>query len=84
MRECDHSIPFWNRRRLRKASSIPISLLWTQADSDNVTCCVDPTPRRNKVGLFNGTLMDASTCFVSPGWSVGSPYLIDGCDVGGM
>ncbi|KAJ0511598.1 putative wall-associated receptor kinase, galacturonan-binding domain-containing protein [Helianthus annuus] len=66
----------------RKASSIPVSLLWTLADSDHLMCCVFPTPRRNKVELFNGTLMDASTCFVTPGWSVGSPYLIDGCDVG--
>ncbi|KAJ0877136.1 putative wall-associated receptor kinase [Helianthus annuus] len=63
----------------RKASSIPISLLWTLADSDHLTCCVFPTPQQNKVELFNGTLVDASTCPVYLGYSTGLPYLIGGC-----
>ncbi|KAI3798455.1 hypothetical protein L1987_33732 [Smallanthus sonchifolius] len=59
-------------------SLIPTSLLWTLADSDQVTCCYNRTRFRRKVDMFNSTPVDTWQC---DGWSTkGTPYLIDGCD----
>ncbi|KAJ0703105.1 putative protein kinase RLK-Pelle-WAK family [Helianthus annuus] len=62
----------------RNTSLVPISLLWTLADSDQFTCCDNRTRERNKVELSNGTLVETWRCY--PMWSFeDSAYLIDGC-----
>ncbi|KAM0038684.1 putative protein kinase RLK-Pelle-WAK family [Helianthus debilis subsp. tardiflorus] len=60
----------------RDTSSVPISLMWTLRDSDQVICCDGGPPERMIVDMSNGTSMDTWLC---NGWSYGSPYLIDGC-----
>ncbi|KAK1410834.1 hypothetical protein QVD17_37375 [Tagetes erecta] len=62
----------------RLSSVVPVSLLWTLADSDQVTCCNNLTGQIYKVEMFNGTHGDTFACpqVIS---SQGSPYLIDGC-----
>ncbi|KAM0038324.1 putative protein kinase RLK-Pelle-WAK family [Helianthus debilis subsp. tardiflorus] len=58
-------------------SLIPISLLWTLADSDHFTCCNNRSRERNKAELFNGTMVDTLLCY--PLSDKVNPYLIDGC-----
>ncbi|KAK1410845.1 hypothetical protein QVD17_37386 [Tagetes erecta] len=62
---------------VRDTSFVPMSLVWTLTDSDNVTCCNRDT-HRSRVDIFNGTPVDTLTCDI---WSIneGNPYLIDGC-----
>ncbi|KAJ0659726.1 putative wall-associated receptor kinase, galacturonan-binding domain-containing protein [Helianthus annuus] len=59
-------------------SLVPISLLWTLADSDQFTCCDNRTRERNKVELSNGTLVETWRCYRLRSLE-DSPYLIDGC-----
>ncbi|KAM0038861.1 putative protein kinase RLK-Pelle-WAK family [Helianthus debilis subsp. tardiflorus] len=62
----------------RNSSVIPMSLLWTITDSDQVTCCYNDPPELRTVGMFNGIIVNTWRCY--PWSSKGSPYLIDGCD----
>ncbi|KAJ0660299.1 putative protein kinase RLK-Pelle-WAK family [Helianthus annuus] len=62
----------------KNASFIPVSLLWTLTDLDQVTCCDKMHPTRPKVDMFNGTLMDTLKCNYIQS-SEYNPYLIDGC-----
>ncbi|KAJ0463697.1 putative wall-associated receptor kinase, galacturonan-binding domain-containing protein [Helianthus annuus] len=64
----------------KNRSVIPISLLWTLTDSDQVTCCDNDDLNRVKVGLFSGTQLDTWKCddYYSP-FRKKNPYLLDGC-----
>ncbi|KAK1410832.1 hypothetical protein QVD17_37373 [Tagetes erecta] len=57
---------------------VPVSLMWTVADMDQITCCYGNSPTRRKVDMFNGTTVDTWTCY-SPSYYEGNPYLINGC-----
>ncbi|KAJ0917969.1 putative wall-associated receptor kinase [Helianthus annuus] len=68
----------------RSASFIPISLLWTLTDSDQVTCCnsddTESSERRERrqVDMFNGNPVYTWRCNSYYERSL-NPYLIDGC-----
>ncbi|KAL8193855.1 hypothetical protein R6Q57_026097 [Mikania cordata] len=65
----------------RNASFIPVSLLWTLTDSDQITCCYDRDPERPIVGMFNGAPVITLKCYISFRSSAKSnSYLKDGCD----
>ncbi|KAK1410826.1 hypothetical protein QVD17_37367 [Tagetes erecta] len=60
----------------KNTSFIPISLLWTLSDSDQVTCCANGPLRRRRVNMLNGTPVDTLKCdYFAPD----NPYLRDGC-----
>ncbi|KAJ0467911.1 putative protein kinase RLK-Pelle-WAK family [Helianthus annuus] len=68
---------------LKNTSVIPVSLVWTLTDSDQVTCCDNIPPQRLKVDMFNGTPLDTWGCsslgLVYTRSSKRNPYLVDGC-----
>ncbi|KAK1410853.1 hypothetical protein QVD17_37394 [Tagetes erecta] len=58
---------------------VPVSLVWTLAASDQVTCCDNRTRYMRKVDVFDSTPVDTWQC--DGRWSSkGTPYLVDGCD----
>ncbi|KAI7756673.1 hypothetical protein M8C21_017550 [Ambrosia artemisiifolia] len=66
----------------RNSSFIPVSLRWTLAYSDQVTCCYYGTLIISKLIMFNGTTLDTWNCSYIhryPPHITGNPYLIDGC-----
>ncbi|KAJ0840053.1 putative wall-associated receptor kinase [Helianthus annuus] len=62
----------------RNTSFIPVSLRWTLANSDHLTCCDNATRKRRKVDMSNGTSVDTWECKYFTGYT-GNPYLVDGC-----
>ncbi|KAD7478386.1 hypothetical protein E3N88_01522 [Mikania micrantha] len=70
---------------VRDGSFVPVSLLWTLADSEQVTCCDYRMTKRLKVDMHNGTTVDTWKCYYDYYYYhnnrpfEGSPYLIDGC-----
>ncbi|KAD7478385.1 hypothetical protein E3N88_01521 [Mikania micrantha] len=72
---------------VRNGSFVPVSLLWTLADSDQVMCCHYGMTKRLKVDTRNGATMDTWKCsneYYNYNYNnyrpfEGSPYLIDGC-----
>ncbi|KAD7478164.1 hypothetical protein E3N88_01300 [Mikania micrantha] len=44
--------------------NIPVSFLWTLADSDQVTCCENMTPERGVVNMFNGVSISIGILFL--------------------
>ncbi|KAJ0659718.1 putative protein kinase RLK-Pelle-WAK family [Helianthus annuus] len=61
---------------LKNTSFIPVSLVWTLASSDQITCCNNRTRIIRKVDVFDSTPVDTWLCDASRG----TPYLVDGCD----
>ncbi|KAJ0840112.1 putative protein kinase RLK-Pelle-WAK family [Helianthus annuus] len=71
---------FSDELAFKNRSVMPISLLWTLTDSDQVTCCDYFDLERVKVDLFSGTPLDTWKCndYYSSSPKK-NPYLIDGC-----
>ncbi|KAJ0840094.1 putative protein kinase RLK-Pelle-WAK family [Helianthus annuus] len=65
---------------LKNTSFIPVSLVWTLASSDQITCCNNRTRIIRKVDVFDSTPVDTWLCDASRG----TPYLVDGCDDHGI
>ncbi|KAD7478301.1 hypothetical protein E3N88_01437 [Mikania micrantha] len=64
----------------RDAFFIPVSLLWTLTDSDQIACCSESYPERPIVGMFNGAPVKTLKCYVSFRLlKEDNPYLKDGC-----
>ncbi|KAJ0702153.1 putative protein kinase RLK-Pelle-WAK family [Helianthus annuus] len=65
---------------IRNTSFIPVSLMWTLRDSDQVTCCYDRTLIISKVDILNDTIYtwNCSDSYYSTR-ETGNPYLADGC-----
>ncbi|KAJ0485503.1 putative wall-associated receptor kinase, galacturonan-binding domain-containing protein [Helianthus annuus] len=63
---------------VRDSPFIPISLVWTLPNPDQITCCDSNHPETRKVALYNGTAVDTWMC----GGQLlgGNPYLKDGCN----
>ncbi|KAK1410829.1 hypothetical protein QVD17_37370 [Tagetes erecta] len=66
---------------ITNASGIPISLLWTLSESDQITCCDDRTRILRRFDVFNSTPVDTWKCNYNTKSSELNPYLIDGCTV---
>ncbi|KAK1410839.1 hypothetical protein QVD17_37380 [Tagetes erecta] len=69
-------------RFFRNGSFIPISLLWTLTDYDQVTCCSHKNVNQlhDRIGeMLDGTPVITRECYSSMPYK-GNPYLIDGCD----
>ncbi|MFS8008481.1 putative wall-associated receptor kinase [Helianthus anomalus] len=65
---------------VKNTSFIPVSLVWTLASSDQITCCNNRTRIIRKVDVFDSTPVDTWLCDASRG----TPYLVDGCDDHGI
>ncbi|KAL8252019.1 hypothetical protein R6Q59_035712 [Mikania micrantha] len=66
----------------RNATFIPVSLLWTLTDSDQITCCNDLTLARRRMGMFNDAPLFTFVCVLPYKLlEEDNPYLIDGCNV---
>ncbi|KAL8246555.1 hypothetical protein R6Q59_007771 [Mikania micrantha] len=70
----------------RNASFIPVSLLWTLTDSDQITCCRYYYPAKRKVDVFSGTQVETFKCVLEYEGVLEdgdldhyNPYLVDGC-----
>ncbi|KAF5768455.1 putative protein kinase RLK-Pelle-WAK family [Helianthus annuus] len=62
---------------VRDSPFIPISLVWTLADSDQITCCDSKDPERRTVALYDGPPVNTRRCGRES--EEDNPYLKDGC-----
>ncbi|KAK1410835.1 hypothetical protein QVD17_37376 [Tagetes erecta] len=69
---------FTNQFIARNTSFIPISLMWTLPDSNQITCCYNNARGFRTLDMFNGTRFGSLTCYKYSSIE-GNPYLIDGC-----
>ncbi|MFS8009205.1 putative wall-associated receptor kinase [Helianthus anomalus] len=64
---------------VKNTSFIPISLLWTLTDTDQVICCDGITPITLSFDMVNDTTLDTWKCYNTYSEGSANPYLLDGC-----